>query len=72
MYAPWVISSAALLQEDRPIEFVLDGREVAMDGTYVQRTVRSRWAGYEVKRVNFWRSADWSKEVRGLAQHVAD
>jgi len=72
MYAPWVTSSAALPQEGQPVEFVLDGREVAMDGTYVQRTFRSRWAGYEVERVHIWRSADWSTEVRGSAQHAAD
>lgn len=72
MYAPWVTSSAALLREGQPAEFVPDGKEVAMDGTYVQRTFRSRWACYEVKRVKLWRSADWSNEVRELAQHAAD
>ena len=72
MYAPWVTSSAALPQEGQPVEFVLDGREVAMDGTYVQRTFRSRWAGYEVERVHTWRSVDWSTEVGGSAQHAVD
>lgn len=72
MYAPWVTSSAALPQEGQPVEFVLDGREVAMDGTYVQRTFRSRWAGYEVERVHTWRSADWSPEAGGSAQHAVD
>lgn len=72
MYAPWVTSSAALPQEGQSVEFVLDGREVAMDGTYVLRTFRSRWAGYEVERVHTWRSAAWSTELRGSAQHAAD
>ncbi|MHB8310944.1 hypothetical protein [Metallibacterium sp.] len=58
MYAPWVTSSTALPDEGQAVEFVLDGREVAMGGVYVQRTFRSRWSGYEVERVRTWRSAD--------------
>lgn len=58
MYAPWVTSSTALPDEGQSVEFVLDGREVAMGGIYVQRTFRSRWTGYEVERVRTWRSAD--------------
>lgn len=72
MNAPWAISSAALPQEGQPVEFVLDGREVAMDGTYDQRTFRSRWAGYEVERLHIWRSADWRQEAERSAQHAVD
>jgi hypothetical protein len=53
-----VINSAGLPEEGQRLEFVLEGREVAMDGTYTQQTFRSRWSGYDVKRVRTWRSAD--------------
>lgn len=57
MYAPWVTSSTGLPHEGQPVEFFLDGREVAMDGTYAQRIFRSRWSDYEAERVRTWRSA---------------
>ena len=59
MGTPWVTSSTALPQEGQPVEFVVDGRVVAMGGIYVRRTFRSRWAGYEAERVHTWRSAVW-------------
>ena len=54
----WIASSCGLPQEGEPVEFVLDGRGVALDGTYVQQIFRSRWTGYEVGRVRTWRSSD--------------
>jgi hypothetical protein len=56
MYNPWVISSAGLPYEGQPVEFILDGREVAMDGIYVRRIFRSSWMSYEAERVRIWRS----------------
>ena len=53
----WVASSIALPPEGESVEFVLDGREVAMDGTYTHQTFQSRWSGYDVQRVRSWRSA---------------
>jgi len=50
-----VASSIALPPEGESVEFVLDGREVAMDGTYTQQTFQSRWSGYDVQRVRSWR-----------------
>ena len=58
MYTPWLTSSAGLPREGQPVEFILDGREVAMDGIYVRRIFRSSWMGYEAGRVRMWRSAD--------------
>jgi hypothetical protein len=58
MSAEWVSSSAALPHDGEPVEFVLDGREVALDGTYVRQTFQSRWSGYDVQRVRTWRPAD--------------
>jgi hypothetical protein len=58
MSADWVASSAALPQDGQSVEFVLDGREVAMDGTYTRQTFQSRWSGYDVQRVHSWRRAE--------------
>lgn len=57
MDAEWVATSAALPPEDKPIEFVLDGRDVAIEGTYARQTFQSRWSGYDVQRVRTWRAA---------------
>lgn len=65
MSAQWVTSSAGLPHEGHPVEFVLDGRDVPMVGTYVEHTFRSRWSGYEVERVRTWRSADLDCSVAG-------
>lgn len=56
----WVSSAAGLPFEGQPIEFVLDGRDVAMDGIYGLGTFQSRWSGYAVERVHSWRSVDLS------------
>jgi len=55
MSPAWVASSIALPPEGESVEFVLDGREVAMDGTYTHQTFQSRWSGYDVQRVRSWR-----------------
>jgi len=52
------MSAADLPHNGQPVEFVLDGREVAMMGTYVQQTFWSRWSGYDIQRVRTWRSSD--------------
>jgi len=57
MSIEWVASSFGLPREGEPVEFILDGRDVVMDGTYVQQIFRSRWTGYEVDRVRTWRSS---------------
>jgi len=57
MNTPWVRSSTALPRDDQPVEFVLDDREVAIDGTYARQLFRSRWSSYDVERVGAWRLA---------------
>lgn len=57
---------AALPNEGQPVEFVLEGRTVAMDGTYEAQTFRSRWSNYAVDRVCSWRSADATADERGI------
>jgi hypothetical protein len=58
MTSDWVASSAALPHDGESVEFVLDGRQVPMDGTYVHQTFKSRWSGYDIQRVRTWRPAD--------------
>lgn len=58
MSAQWVTSATGLPHQGESVEFMLDGRSVAMDGTYDRQTFRSRWTDYEVQRVRTWRLAD--------------
>ncbi|HSN38940.1 MAG TPA: hypothetical protein VLT92_01985 [Burkholderiales bacterium] len=59
MPAQWIENTSGLPQEGQAVEFVLDGREVAMGGIYVERTFRSHWSGYPIERVSFWRPANF-------------
>jgi hypothetical protein len=56
MNVQWVSSSNGLPREDQSVEFVLDGRDVAIVGTYSSHAFRSRWSGYAIARVSSWRS----------------
>lgn len=58
MSIEWVTSSAALPHDGDCVEFVLDGREVPLDGTYRHQAFQSRWSEYDVQRVRSWRRAD--------------
>ncbi|MBA8886842.1 hypothetical protein FHW12_001033 [Dokdonella fugitiva] len=58
MHTPWIPSSIALPHEGQPVEFVLDHRQIAIEGTYTRQVFRSRWTSYEVERVGTWRLAD--------------
>ncbi len=51
----WVRSSVTLPREGQPVEFVLDNRNVAIEGTYTRRVFQSRWTSYDVERVCEWR-----------------
>lgn len=62
MFSAWVASSTALPPEGESVEFVLDGREVPMGGTYTHQTFQSRFSGYDVQRVRTWRAADTKVE----------
>jgi hypothetical protein len=59
MYTDSVKREAGLPQEGQSVEFILEGREVAMDGTYAERTFRSHWSDYAIDRVRSWRPADF-------------
>ena len=55
MSADWIHSSKGLPREGQHVEFVLDSRNVAMEGIYMHRIFFSHWAEYEVDQVRSWR-----------------
>jgi hypothetical protein len=71
MSAQWVRSSIGLPHEGDTVEFVLDGRDVALAGTYAHQTFQSRWSGYDVQRVRNWRPVDGHSSASELAQMEA-
>ena len=58
MYMQTVRDSHGLPQEGQSVEFILDGRDISMLGTYAEQSFHSRWSAYDVQRVRSWRSAD--------------
>lgn len=56
-----VKDAVGLPQEGEPVEFLLEGRDVALNGTYTEHIFRSRYSGYAVDRVRSWRSADMAE-----------
>ena len=72
MYTQWVGSAAGLPREGQPVEFVLDGRDVAMDGTYGARTFHSHWSVYPIERVRSWRPAELDSFGTALAYAARD
>lgn len=67
----WVCSSASLPHAGAPIQFMLDHREVPMDGTYSGGVFRSRWSTYEVGCVHSWCASDINPFVAATATSVA-
>ena len=72
MSAQWVTSATGLPHQGESVEFMLDGRNIAMDGTYDRQTFRSRWSGYDVQRVRSWRLADASPIRPGTVHAATD
>jgi hypothetical protein len=72
MSAQWVTSATGLPHQGESVEFMLDGRSVAMDGTYDRQTFRSRWTEYEVQRVRTWRLADANSAEAHAAHSATD
>jgi hypothetical protein len=56
MNTDWYCSSNELPREGQQIEFVLDHRNVAMQGTYHHYVFQSHWAEYAIERVRSWRN----------------
>lgn len=63
----WTTSSAALPRDGDSVEFVLDGRSVALGGTYRHQAFQSRWSEYDVQRVRSWRNLGTDCERQNAA-----
>jgi hypothetical protein len=72
MSAQWVTSATGLPHQGESVEFMLDNRSVAMDGTYDRQTFRSRWTGYDIQRVRTWRLADVNSAEARTAHSATD
>jgi hypothetical protein len=72
MSAQWVTSATGLPHQGESVEFMLDNRSVAMDGTYDRQTFRSRWTGYDIQRVRTWRLADVNSAEARTAHRATD
>ncbi len=56
MVEDWIQSSTGLPRDGEEIEFVVDGRTVALHGIYTLPAFYSHWAEYGVDRVRSWRT----------------
>lgn len=63
MYAEWIIRSNGLPREGQRIEFLLESRSVAMEGSYTRHAFHSRWAEYDVDRVRSWRNLTQTRDL---------
>ena len=72
MSAQWVTSASGLPHQGESVEFMLDGRSVAMDGTYDRQAFRSRWTEYDIQRVRTWRLADAHSAEAHAAHSTTD
>lgn len=51
----WFETVHALPMDGDPVEFLLEDREIVIDGSYAQHAFRSRWSEYRETRVSRWR-----------------
>lgn len=71
MSEDWNQSSNGLPRDGEQIEFVLDGRTVAMHGTYALPAFHSHWAEYGVDRVRSWRKLSPKLDLAGAESDQA-
>lgn len=71
MYADWIKSSTGLPCEGQQIEFLLDYRRVALEGSYTHDVFHSHWAQYTVDRVCSWRNLTEQCELASPAPNEA-
>lgn len=55
MSVEWMRTSHELPSDGEHVEFVLDHRDLAMNGVYNRRMFASRWSQYEPAAVREWR-----------------
>ncbi len=71
MFAEWIHSSNGLPREGQQIEFLLECRSVAMEGSYTHHAFRSHWAEYAVDRVHSWRNLREGSDLATSARNEA-
>ena len=71
MSIQWIPSSASLPHAGAPIQFMLDDRNVPMEGTYDGGNFRSRWCTYDVGCVKSWRASDISPQAAATAGNLS-
>jgi hypothetical protein len=69
MNAYWNRSSNGLPGEGQQIEFILDHRNVAMQGTYIHQVFHTHWAQYDIDRVRSWRELSTRSQPACLARN---
>lgn len=51
----WYVTAQRLPAPGDPVEFLVEDREIVIDGLYEDRAFRSRWGEYRESRVSVWR-----------------
>jgi hypothetical protein len=51
----WFVTAQRLPTPGDPVEFLVEDREIVIDGRYEDRAFRSRWGEYRESRVSVWR-----------------
>jgi hypothetical protein len=72
MSAQTVPLATVLPREGQLIEFVVDGHDVTIAGTYAEYAFRSYHSAYAIDRVLTWRPMGRSSSVPAPARHSTD
>ena len=70
MQDKWVFSSTFLPYTGEPIEFMLEDRNQSIHGTFADGAFHSRWADYDVDRVQSWRESDGDPSSEAMEMPV--
>lgn len=62
MQEKWISNAAHLPSIGESIEFLVEGRQQSIHGTFANGIFHSRWADYDASRVTTWRRADGTRQ----------
>ena len=71
MPAKWIFSSTFLPLAGEPVDFMLEDRDTPISGIFAEGRFHSRWANFDVERVQSWRAVEGDQVVAPIAV-VAD
>lgn len=63
----WYVTAQKLPTPGDPVEFLVEDREIVIDGLYEGRAFRSRWGEYRESRVSVWRPKLMERRVEECA-----